>query len=213
MPKEFIVAIELGSSKMTGIAGQKNLDGSITVLATVEEDSSSCIRKGVIYNIDKQKNLTISKTDSNTSWGAAYAQFSQKAENITDNGSGIKVKREIISNKQQDALSCGDKIKVRITISADRDYDFVQITDKRAACLEPVNQLSGYQWGIGCYVSPRDHATNFYFDRLSKGKHIVEMEYYVDRKGDYQSGTCTVQCTYSPEFGGRTEAYELKVNN
>lgn len=53
MPKEFIVAIELGSSKMTGIAGQKNLDGSITVLATVEEDSSSCIRKGVIYNIDK----------------------------------------------------------------------------------------------------------------------------------------------------------------
>lgn len=53
MPKEFIVAIELGSSKMTGIAGQKNLDGSITVLATVEEDSTSCIRKGVIYNIDK----------------------------------------------------------------------------------------------------------------------------------------------------------------
>ena len=53
MPKEFIVAIELGSSKMTGIAGQKNLDGSITVLAAVEEDSSSCIRKGVIYNIDK----------------------------------------------------------------------------------------------------------------------------------------------------------------
>lgn len=53
MPKEFIVAIELGSSKMTGIAGQKNLDGSINVLAVVEEDSSSCIRKGVIYNIDK----------------------------------------------------------------------------------------------------------------------------------------------------------------
>lgn len=53
MPKEFIVAIELGSSKMTGIAGQKNLDGSITVLATVEEDSSSCIRKGVIYNINQ----------------------------------------------------------------------------------------------------------------------------------------------------------------
>ena len=50
---EFIVAIELGSSKMTGIAGKKNLDGSITVLAVVKEDSSSFIRKGVIYNIDK----------------------------------------------------------------------------------------------------------------------------------------------------------------
>ena len=53
MAKEFIVAIELGSSKMTGIAGQKNLDGSITVLAVAKEDSSSFIRKGVVYNIDK----------------------------------------------------------------------------------------------------------------------------------------------------------------
>ena len=51
--KEFIVAIELGSSKMTGIAGKKSLDGSIQVLAVVQEDSTSCIRKGVVYNIDK----------------------------------------------------------------------------------------------------------------------------------------------------------------
>lgn len=50
---EFIVAIELGSSKMTGIAGRKNLDGSINVLAVVKEDSTDCIRKGVVYNIDK----------------------------------------------------------------------------------------------------------------------------------------------------------------
>ena len=53
MPKDFIVAIELGSSKMTGIAGRKNLDGSIQVLACIKEDSSTCIRKGVVYNIDK----------------------------------------------------------------------------------------------------------------------------------------------------------------
>ena len=51
--KDFIVAIELGSSKMTGIAGKKNLDGSIQVLAVVKEDSSSFIRKGVVYNIEK----------------------------------------------------------------------------------------------------------------------------------------------------------------
>lgn len=53
MAKEFIVAIELGSSKVTGIAGRKNLDGSITVLAVVQENSSSFIRKGVVYNLDK----------------------------------------------------------------------------------------------------------------------------------------------------------------
>lgn len=50
---DFIAAIELGSSKITGIAGKKNSDGSIQVLAYAREDSSSFIRKGVIYNLDK----------------------------------------------------------------------------------------------------------------------------------------------------------------
>ena len=165
----------------------------------------------------KASKLSIDKKSDYTSWGAVYAEFKQPISEIGSMESGIKVRRVIVpaesESKGKAQAKVGEKVKVTLIITADRDYDFVQITDKRAACLEPVNQLSGYQWGMGCYVSPRDHATNFYFDRLSKGKHIVEMEYYVDRKGDYQSGTCTAECTYSPEFGGRTEAYELKVNN
>ena len=51
MANEFIVAIELGSSNIRGIAGKKNLDGSINVLAVVTEDSSQCIRKGVVNRI------------------------------------------------------------------------------------------------------------------------------------------------------------------
>lgn len=165
----------------------------------------------------KASRLSIDKKSDYTSWGAVYAEFKQPISEIGSMESGIKIRRVIVpaesEGKGKAQAKVGEKVKVTLIITADRDYDFVQITDKRAACLEPVNQLSGYQWGIGCYVSPRDHATNFYFDRLSKGKHIVEMEYYVDRKGDYQSETCTAECTYSPEFGGRTEAYELKVNN
>lgn len=165
----------------------------------------------------KAAKLSIDKKSDYTSWGAVYAEFKQPISEIGSMESGIKVRRVIVpaesEGKGKAQAKVGEKVKVTLLITADRDYDFVQITDKRAACLEPVNQKSGYQWGIGCYVSPRDHATNFYFDRLSKGMHIVEMEYYVDRKGDYQSGTCTAECTYSPEFGGRTEAYELKVNN
>ena len=165
----------------------------------------------------KASKLSIQKKSDYTSWGAVYAEFKQPISEIGSMESGIKIRRVIVpaesEGKGKAQAKVGEKVKVTLIITADRDYDFVQITDKRAACLEPVNQLSGYQWGIGCYVSPRDYATNFYFDRLSKGKHIVEMEYYVDRKGDYQSGTCTAECTYCPEFGGRTEAYELRVNN
>ena len=165
----------------------------------------------------KASTLSIQKKSDYTSWGAVYAEFKQPLSEIASAESGIKVRRVIVPAESQGKgkaqAKVGEKVKVTLIITADRDYDFVQIMDKRAACLEPVNQLSGYQWNLGCYVSPRDNTTNFYFDRLSKGKHIVEMEYYVDRKGDYQGGTCTAKCAYSPEFGGRTEGYELKVNN
>ena len=165
----------------------------------------------------KASTLSIRKKSDYTSWGAVYAEFKQPLSEIASAESGIKVRRVIVPAESQGRgtaqAKVGEKVKVTLIITADRDYDFVQIMDKRAACLEPVNQLSGYQWNLGCYVSPRDNTTNFYFDRLSKGKHVVEMEYYVDRKGDYQGGTCSAKCAYSPEFGGRTEGYELKVNN
>lgn len=165
----------------------------------------------------KASTLSINKKSDYTSWGAVYAEFKQPLSEIASAESGIKVRRVIVPAESQGRgkaqAKVGEKVKVTLIITADRDYDFVKIVDKRAACLEPVNQQSGYQWGMECYVSPKDNTTNFYFDRLSKGKHFVEMEYYVDRKGDYQSGSCTAECTYSPEFGGRTEAYKMTVNN
>ena len=152
--------------------------------------------------------LSIDKKSDYTSWGAVYAEFKQPISEIANAESGIKVTRKVTSKAQ-----VGDKVKVVLTIVADRDYDFVKIIDRRAACLEPVNQLSGYQWGMGCYVAPHDDAKNFYFDRLSKGKHVVEIEYFVDRQGEYQSGSCSAQCTYSPEFCGREGGYQLRINN
>ena len=152
--------------------------------------------------------LSIDKKSDYTSWGAVYAEFKQPISEIANAESGIKVTRKVTSKAQ-----VGDKVKVVLTIVADRDYDFVKVIDRRAACLEPVNQLSGYQWGMGCYVAPHDDATNFYFDRLSKGKHVVKIEYFVDRQGEYQSGSCSAQCTYSPEFCGREGGYQLRINN
>lgn len=161
--------------------------------------------------------LKIVKESEGVSWGAVYAQFFQPANEIKPISSGITVKREILDSKgnvvlpspSKSTLEIGSKVKVRITITADRDYDFVQVVDKRASCLEPVSQLSGYNWGY--YITPRDYTTNYYFDRMSKGKHVVETEYYIDRKGEYTSGTCTAQCAYSPEFIGRDSATHFSI--
>lgn len=151
--------------------------------------------------------FTAEKTSEETSWGALYLQFMQPVTDVDDASSGLKVTREIIGGNRE--LKVGDKITIRLTIEAERDYDFVQLIDKRAACLEPIRQLSGYHWGY--YTAPKDNATHYYFDCMRKGKHVIETDYYVDRAGTYQTGICTVQCAYSPEYTARAKAMVIKV--
>lgn len=165
---------------------------------------------------DNMRSLTIEKTSIGTSWGAAYAQFMQPTADVADATMGMKVQRDVLKDGAKldngnVQLNVGDRITVRLTVIADRDYDFVQLSDHRAACLELAQQLSGY--GYGYYCQPKDNATNYFFARLAKGKHVVETTYYVDRCGIYQTGTCTVQCAYSPEFMARTKAVTLNVKN
>ncbi len=167
---------------------------------------------------EKVRTFTATKTSDGTSWGALYARFMQNTAEVETHSAGLEVKREIISGGKKvasagaDAVagpSVGNRVTVRITVKADRDYDFVQVTDKRAACLEPVQQLTGYGWGY--YCTSKDYTTNFYFDRMKKGTHIIEKEYYVDREGSYETGTCTVQCAYAPEFMARDRSLTIKV--
>ena len=165
----------------------------------------------------KGQNFTATKTSEGTSWGAVYAQFFQKTSEVEQLQSGISVKREVLTSSSSKtsitgttSLKVGDRIKIRITIECSRDLDFVQVVDRRAACMEPLKQLSGYQ--NGAYVSPKDYATNYYYYGLSKGKHVIETEYYIDRAGTYESGTCTVQCAYAPEYRGTAPSVVFKVN-
>ena len=165
----------------------------------------------------ESKTLTVDKTSEGTSWGAVYARFTQPTKSVADQSSGLTIKREVLSADHSpltsniSSLKVGDRVIIRITIEADRDYDFVQIIDKRAACLEPVDQVSGYY--RGSYCTPRDYSTNYYFDMMSKGRHVIDKEYYIDRPGVYETGTCTVQCAYAPEFHGTTHSLTLEVKS
>ena len=155
------------------------------------------------------KTFTATKTSEGTSWGAVYAQFFQKISDIEASQSGITIKREVMATKSPSTLKVGDRIKVRITIETTRDLDFVQVIDRRAACMEPVRQLSGYQQGA--YVSPKDAATHYFYYGLAKGKHVIETEYYIDRAGRYETGTCTVGCAYAPEYRATAPSMTLNV--
>lgn len=152
--------------------------------------------------------MRATKTSAGTSWGAVYAQYLQKTSEADKSGSGMTVRWEIIGGRNK--LKVGDRVRVRITVDAKRDYDFVQVVFRRAACMEPVNQLSGYR--DGAYCSTKDNATCYYFDRLSKGRHVIETEYYIDRAGSYETGTCTVGCAYAPEYRATVKSERLEIS-
>lgn len=159
----------------------------------------------------KSGTFTADKKSDGTSWGALYAQTVQKTSEVSPSSAGFVITKEILSadGRQQTTFSTGDKITVRITITADRDYDFVQVKDKRAACMEPVSQLSGYQ--NGCYTAPKDNATMYYFDRMSKGTHVIETIYHIDRAGRYETGTCSIQNAYAPEYSATAASTTIEV--
>ena len=152
------------------------------------------------------KTLTVKKQNAGTSWGSVYVTGMQPMADVNSSANGLSVKREVLGGKD---LKVGDKVTVRLTIKADRDYDFVQLQDRRAACLEPVEQVSGYRYG--CYFEIKDTSTRCYINKVRKGKTQIEIEYYIDRKGDYQNGATTVQCAYAPEYAGRDKGTVLSV--
>ena len=145
----------------------------------------------------KGKRLTVRKPADGMAWGALYAQFVQKGSEVETTGNGIHVKREL-----KPVGPGANRVKVVITLTADRDLDFVQVVDRRAASMEPVVQTSGYRQGA--YTTPKDSETCYFFDVMHKGTHVIETEYYVNPNGHYQQGSCSAQCAYAPEMRGVT---------
>ena len=174
------------------------------------DTSSQTAGLGYIKNTTSADNIhkfTAEKSSDGISWGVLYVQFEQKTTDVENSQSGISVERRIICTNNN--MKVGDKVKVQITIVADRDYDFVTIQDRRAACMQPIQQISGYRNGY--YMSTKDNSTNYYYNTLSKGTHRIETEYFIDRQGEYNTGTCEVQCTYSPGYKATDKAIKLII--
>lgn len=182
--------------------------GDVAVLKDVKGDTVLVDRE-----MDrKDATVRVRKETDCESWAAAYVTFRQKAQKVKKTATGIEVSRTVLVNGKEAsavALKPGDKVIVRIVLTADRDYDFVTVTDNRAACMEPVNARSGYSGG--CYKEQKDNSTLYHFNQLAKGTHTVETEYYVDRAGEYNSGTVKAECAYANEFSGVEGAYKLNV--
>lgn len=110
-------------------------------------------------------------------------------------------------------LKVGDRVRVTITLNCGKDMDYVAVTDSRAACLEPVDQLSDYTAldGMWMYREVRDESTNLFIPFLSKGEHVISYDCYVTREGTYASGIVTTQSQYAPLMTAHSAGAVLTV--
>ena len=167
------------------------------------------------------RTLTLSKTTDGLSWGSVRATYTLPAADVAAAGKGFTLSRrfEVLRGgewqalRDGEAVHRGDRVRQVFDFTAERDYDFVALKSSRPACLEPARPLSGYAWhdGMGCYRVVRDASTEYFFEKVRKGKHVFTEECLTDRIGTYTSGLAGIACVYAPEFCAQTAGFTLRV--
>ena len=211
------VLMATGTSDLLANTGGVEITLGKEMIRTPVDDAIGYIKKTVIGDVMNIKKVRVDKEGTGMGWGAVYAQYLESMDQISGQGNGLSVSRQLYKGdealNESAPLKVGDKITVRLTVKADRDMDFVQIKDDRAACMEPLQAVSGFRWsnGLGYYQATKDASTQFFIDQMRKGTYVIEYQVYVNRTGEYQAGIATVQSAYAPEFGGHTGGYRVMV--
>ena len=206
-----------GASDLLANTGGVEITLGKEMIRTPVDDAIGYIKKTVIGDVMNIKKVRVDKEGTGMGWGAVYAQYLESMDQIGEQGNGLSVSRQLYKGdealNESAPLKVGDRITVRLTVKADRDMDFVQIKDDRAACMEPLQAVSGFRWGngLGYYQATKDASTQFFIDQMRKGTYVIEYQVYVNRTGEYQAGIATVQSAYAPEFGGHTRGYRVMV--
>jgi uncharacterized protein YfaS (alpha-2-macroglobulin family) len=214
------VSIQLGNYKINS-AKEKAEAGTGYFKEHISGDSVKPEMGNIQVTVNSQQSIL------SPSWGAVYWQYFENLDNIKaaqtqlSISKGLFIERNTNQGPVLDKVSVlnilrpGDKLNMRIVIKTDRDLEYVHLKDMRAACLEPVNVLSGYQWqdGLGYYQTTKDASTSFFFDRLPKGTYVFEYPVFVTTAGNYSNGISTLECMYAPEFAAHSEGIRLLVKS
>lgn len=168
--------------------------------------------------------VAITKKQDSPSWGGLYLQSLVPLEDIEAHGTDLIVDKKLYIEKVnpegetvlqpvEGKVKLGDKVVVRLTVKTQRDMEFLHLQDLRAACFEPVEQLSGCRWQDGriYYQETKDAATNLFFDFLPRGTYVFEYALRANQTGDYQDGHANLQCIYAPEFSAHSQATQIQV--
>ena len=166
------------------------------------------------------------RTDSvHPTFGAAYWQYLEVPDKVEAAGSGLSVRRRLYHQPavgdghnaapvtDENPIRLGERITVRIVVTTDRDLEYVQLKDPRAAAFEPVNihEREGRQNGVRWVESPRDASVCFFISRLPQGTVVLEYDVFATQSGDFSNAATTVECMYAPEYRAQCSGQRVTV--
>ncbi len=97
-------------------------------------------------------------------------------------------------------LTPGDRVNIQLVIKVTEQLDYVTVIDRRAACLEPVEQLSRYTStdGLWYYREVTDSETRYFIGSLRPGTYVIDTAMNVVVPGLFSSGVATLQSQLNP---------------
>ncbi len=193
--------------------------GNNEIKPTETENTLGYFRTDISNINPSGSTLSIKKTELTPAWGAVYSQSVQIMADVKPaSNEAVDIEKRLyrqVGDKWElaDHIAVGDRVKIELLIHANRAMDYVAISDDRAACLEPVEQLPTpmYAEGICFYRENNDDATNIFISNLPKGTYLLSYEMFVNNAGQFASGIATIQSQYAPQLTAHSSGSVLTV--
>ncbi len=173
--------------------------------------------------------VQLSKDAPGLAWGGVHWQYLDDVANVPAIGRAeLAVEKRLFVKRRTKAgaelvpasadaatrVEPGDELVVRLVVTADRDYEFLELADHRPSVTEPADVLSGWRYGDGAawYLAVRDTSTELFFERLPRGTHVFEYSLRAAHRGSASSGFATIRSRYAPEFQARSASVAVEVD-
>lgn len=169
---------------------------------------------------DKAATLSVTKNTGLQAMGSVITRYIQDMDHITASAHpsvSIEKRTTVVRGtavEEATDLKVGDRVRTQLIIKVLDDLDYVTVVDRRAACLEPADQLSGYrgQDGMWFYREVTDSETRLYIYNLTRGTYVIDTEMYIVAEGRFTSGVATLQSQINPGVSANSAAQPLTVH-
>ena len=180
-------------------------------------------RMGTLKSPVTGTRMVIETSAKAPSYGAVVATYTAPTDSIAAYSDGeISVAKSFNVERNgkwmpvtDGTVNLGDKVRIVLTVKADRPMSNVIISDDRAATFEPVDQLPGWVYAdaLSAYRQNADATTDFFIDYLPRGTFILTYDVHANNPGTFAGGVAKAVCAQAPSLTAHSSGTAISVTD